>query len=78
MNGSQRKVLVVAAIVAGLMLLIPPYREAWPTLIINLGYQPLFLPPTVRASVNLSLLAVQLGVVAAIAAALVLAMRDRR
>jgi hypothetical protein len=73
----QRWVLVLGAIAAGLMLLLPPYHEVYPTLTINLGYQPLFLPPTTRASVDLLLLAVQLGVVAVITAVLFVALRGR-
>lgn len=78
MNVAQRRVLILGAAAAAAMVLLPPYREVWPTRIINLGYQPLFLPPSVYASVNVSLLAVQLAVVVGIAGVLWLAFRGRR
>lgn len=77
MNDSQKKVLLLLGLVIAAMLLFPPFHALLaPGRVRNLGYHPIFDPPTF-GSVNVSLLVAQwLGVAIVGCIALVL-LKDR-
>ncbi len=77
MNKNQKRVVLIAVLIVAGMLLFPPWRHNWksivplpggtPTESRSSGYALLFRPPRTDAYVDVSRLLLQVGIVAVLA-----------